>query len=77
MGRFLVLELTESRVQHVECHPITLLCSRNRHQSLVTVILRFVNLDDATADLSDFINLLAAFANYGADHVVRDENLLC
>lgn len=75
-GRFLISKLTKSRVQHVKCHPITLFGSGNSHKSLVAVILRFVDFNDTTTDLSNFIDLLAALADNGANHIIRNENLL-
>ena len=50
--------------------------SGDSHKSLVAVVLRLVDFDYAAAELSDLVDLGAAFTNDGANHVVRDENLL-
>lgn len=50
--------------------------SSDGHKSLVAVVLRLVDFDYTAAELSDLVNLSAALTNDGADHVVRDENLL-
>lgn len=71
-----VSELTKSRVEHVQRHAIALLGARDRHEPLIAIVLRFVDLDHTAADLPDLVDLLAALADNGADHVVRDEDLL-
>ena len=83
-GQFLFLvlvrlnltDLTKSRVEHVERHPVALLSARNRDETLVVVILRLVDLDDAAADLADLIDLLATLADNSPHHIIRDEDLL-
>ena len=69
-------ELTESRVEHVECHSVALFRARDCDQALVAVVLGLVDLDDTTADLTDFVDLLTTLTNDGTDHIVGDEDLL-
>ena len=76
VGRFLVLQLTKSRIQHIKCHPITLFRSCDGHKSLVTVVLGLVNLDDTSTDGTYLINLGATLANDRANHIVWNEDLL-
>lgn len=71
------LGLTKSRVEHIECHLIALGRASNSDKSLVTVVLRFVDLDDAATEMSDLIDFGTTLANNGTDHVVGDEDLLC
>jgi len=71
-----VFELTKSGVQHVQRHAIALLGARDGHEPLVAIVLRLVDLDHTAADLPDLVDLLAALADDGTDHVVRDEDLL-
>lgn len=69
-------ELTKSRVEHVKRHSVTLLCARDRDQTLIAIVLRLVDLDNTTADLADLVDLLATLTNDGSDHIVRNEDLL-
>ena len=72
----LVLQLTQTRVQHVQCHRVALLSAGDGDESFVAVVLWFVDLDDRAAELADLVDLGTTFANDGAHHVVRDEDLL-
>ena len=67
---------TQSGIEHVKCHLVALRCTGNRHQSLVAVVLRLVNLNDASAELSNLVDLSSALADDGTNHVVGDEDLL-
>lgn len=69
-------ELTKSRIQHVECHSVTLFRTGDGNKALVAVVLRLVDLNDTTAHLSDLVDLLTALTNNGTDHVVGDKYLL-
>lgn len=71
-----MLYLTESRVEHVQSHAVTLLRTGNRNQSLIAVILRLVNLDHTTTHLPDLVDLLTAFTDDSTDHVIGNVNLL-
>lgn len=77
LGGTLVGSLTESRVQHVQSHTVALLRAGDGDQALVAVVLGLVDLDHTAADLPDFVDLLATFADDGADHVVGNVDLLC
>lgn len=68
--------LTESLIQHVQCHLIAFLRASNSDQTLVAVILWFVNLDDAATKLTNLIDFRSAFTNDSANHVVWNINLL-
>jgi len=69
--------LTESRVEHVECHLIALSRASDSDKSLVTVVLGLVDFDDAATEVSNLVDLGTALANNGTNHVVGDEDLLC
>ena len=46
------------------------------HQTLVVVVLRFVDLDDAATELAYFVDLGATFSDDRSHHVVGNEDLL-
>lgn len=69
-------KLTESGVEHVESHLVAFLCSGDCDQPLVAVILRFVDLDDTSAQVSNFVDFCAALSNDRSNHIVRNEDLL-
>ena len=46
------------------------------HQSFVAVVLGLVDFNDTATELANLVDLGAAFANDGSDHVVGNENLL-
>lgn len=68
--------LTKSRIQHVQCHSVALLGTRDCDQALIAVVLGFVDLNNTSADLSNLVDLLSTLANNGTDHVVGDVDLL-
>lgn len=68
--------LTKSRIQHVQSHAVALLGTSDSDQALIAAVLGFVDLDNASADLSDLVDFLAAFANNRAYHIVRNVDLL-
>ena len=68
--------LTESRVQHVQCHLIAFSSSSNRDQSLIAIVLRFVYLNYATTELSDLIDLCTTLANDCTNHIIWNKDLL-
>jgi len=70
------LERTESGIEHVERHLVSLLRAGNGDKPLVGVVLGFVDLDRTTTELADLIDLGSTFTNDGTNHVVRDEDLL-
>lgn len=53
-----------------------LLSTGDRHETLVAVVLRFVDLNYATTHLTNLVDLLATFANDSTDHVVGNVDLL-
>ena len=67
---------TKSRVQHVQSHLVALLGPGNCHQPLVAALLRFVDLDHTSAEMSDLVDLGSSLSDDRTDHVVRDEDLL-
>jgi hypothetical protein len=67
---------TESRIEHIQRHLVALLRSCNGYKSFVAVVLRLVDLDHTTAQMSDFIDLRTSFTNDGSYHIVRDKYLL-
>lgn len=69
--------LTKTRVQHEQSHLVAFLSTGDSDKTLVAVILRLVDLDNTTAELSDFVDLCSTLANNCANHIVGDENLLC
>lgn len=69
--------LTEPRIEHVKCHLITFRRSSDSHEPLVAVVLRFVDLDHAAAELPDLIDLGSTFTDNCPHHVIRDKDLLC
>ena len=72
----LLPELTKTRVEHVESHPVALFCASDRHETLVAVVLWFINLNHAATDLTDLVDLLAALSDDGTNHVVGNVDLL-
>ncbi len=72
----LMLQLTKPGIEHVERHLVTFLSTRDGHETLVAVVLRFVDLDDTATQCTDLINLRTALANDRANHIVRNEYLL-
>lgn len=71
-----VLNLTKSRIEHVQSHAVALFSSCDRHKSLIAVVLRLVDLDDAATHLADLVDLLPALSYDGAHHVVGNVDLL-
>jgi len=69
-------KLTKSGIEHIESHPVAFLRSCDRHQTLVAVILGLVDLNDTARDLADFVDLLTTLTDDGANHIVRDKDLL-
>lgn len=69
-------ELTEARVEHVERHPVAFLRASDCNETLVAVVLWFINLNHAATDLTDLVDLLAALPNDGSNHVIGDVDLL-
>ena len=67
---------TESRIKHVEGHLVTLLGSGDCYEALVAVILWFVNLNNTSAELSNFVDLGSSLANDCSNHVIGNEDLL-
>src|SRR5271163_2522619 len=72
-----VIQHTKSRVEHVQCHLVALLGSRDRHQPLIAVVLWLIDLDHTSTQMSNFVDLGASLANDRTDHIIRNENLLC
>lgn len=70
-------DLTKARVEHVQCHLVALLRSSDGNKALVAVVGRFVDFDDATAQLSNLVDLSTTLTNDGSDHIVGDVDLLC
>lgn len=68
--------LTKTRVEHEERHLIALLRSSNGNETLVAVVLRFVDLDDTSTELAYLVDLCTALSDDSADHVVGDKDLL-
>lgn len=68
--------LTKARIEHVQSHLVALLRSGNSDKALVAVVGWFVDLDDASAQLSNFVDLSTALTNDSSDHVVGDVDLL-
>ena len=71
-----VLKLTQTLVQEVERHAVALLCTGDGDETLVAVVLRFINLDHTARDLPDLVDLLSTLADDSANHVVGDVDLL-
>ncbi len=69
-------ELTESRVEHVKCHSVALLSACDGDEPFVAVVLRLVDLDNTTANLTDLVDLLTTLTNNSPDHVVGNKDLL-
>ena len=69
-------KLTESRIQHVQRHLVTLLGSRDGHQTLIAAFLRLVDLDHTATQVPNLINLGPTFPDDSTDHVVGNVNLL-
>ena len=67
---------TKPGIQHIQCHGIALCSTCNRNETLVTVILWLIDLDDTTAQLSNFVDLSTSFTNDGANHIIRDIDVL-
>ena len=67
---------TQSRVEHIQRHLVALGGPGDGHEPLVAVVLRFVDLDHAAAELTDLVDLRTTFADDRTHHVVRDEDLL-
>lgn len=78
LGLFAVLlpELTKPRVEHIESHPIALLCASDRNETLVAVVLWLINLNHAPTDLANLVDLLAALSDDSSDHVIGNVDLL-
>ncbi len=72
-----MLWLTKSGIEHIERHLITLLSARDCDQSLIAVILWFIDLDHTPAQLPNLVDLLSTLTDDGANHVVWYEDLLC
>lgn len=72
----LLSELTEARVEHIERHPVALLSASDCDETLVAVVLWFINLNHAATDLTDLVDLLAALADDRANHVIGNVDLL-
>lgn len=70
------LKLTKSRVQHVQGHLVAFLSTSDGHQTLVAALLWLVDLDDASTEMSDFVDLGSALSDDRANHVVGDVDLL-
>lgn len=66
----------QPRIQHIKRHLVTLRRPCNRHQTLIAIILRLINLDHRSTQLANFIDFRSALANDRTDHVVRDVDLL-
>jgi hypothetical protein len=75
-GIRILIRLTQSRIEHVQGHLVAFLRASNSDKALVVVILWLVDLNDATRELTDLVDLRSSFANDGTDHVIRDEDLL-
>lgn len=67
---------TKSGVEHVESHLVALLGSSDGDQTLVAVILRFVDLDHTSTQVPDLVDLGTTLTNDGTDHVIGDVDLL-
>jgi len=65
------------RVQHVQRHLIAFLGSGDCDKTFVAVILGLIDLDNAAAQLTYFVNLGTSFADDRTNHIVGDINLLC
>lgn len=70
------MRLTKALVQHIQRHLIALLRPRDRDEPLVAIVLRLVDLDDATAELANLVDLRPALSNDRAHHIVGYEDLL-
>jgi hypothetical protein len=68
--------LTETRIEHEEGHLVALLSSSNGDETLVAVVLGFVDLNDTSTELAYLVDLRTALSDDSADHVVGDEDLL-
>jgi hypothetical protein len=55
---------------------VALLRTSDSHQTLVVVVLRFVDLDDAATELAYFIDLGTTFSDDRSHHIVGNEDLL-
>lgn len=71
-----VILLTKTGIQHVQSHSVTLFGTSDSDQSLIAIVLGLVDLDDASTDLANFVDLLSTLTNDGTDHIVRNVNLL-
>ena len=67
---------TQSRIEHVKSHLVAFLSTRYSHQALVAILLWLVDLNDTTTQVTNFVDLSTTLADYGTNHIVRDENLL-
>ncbi len=67
---------TKSRIEHVQRHRVALLCPRDRHKSLIAVVLWFVDLDYTSTQVSNLVDLRAAFAYDSAYHIIGNKDLL-
>lgn len=74
--KFDIVILTKSRVEHVEGHAVAFLSSRDRDKSLVAIVLRFIDLDHATAHGTNLVDLLSTLADDSANHVIGNKDLL-
>ena len=66
----------QPRIKHIKRHLITLRRPRNRNKTLIAIILRFINLNHRSTQLTNLIDLGSALADDSTDHVVRDVDLL-
>ena len=60
-----------------ERHLVALLCSGDGDEALVAVVGGFVDLDDAAAQLPNFVDFSTALTDDSSDHIVRNIDLLC
>jgi hypothetical protein len=68
---------TKSRIEHVECHLVTFLGSRNGDKTFIAVVLRLIDFDDTSTELTDLVDLSTTLAYNSTYHVVGNVNLLC
>lgn len=66
----------QPRIQHIQCHLITLLGPCDRHQALIAIILRLIDLNYTSAEMTDLVDLRPSFPNDRSDHVIGDIDLL-
>lgn len=45
-------------------------------KSFIAVVLRLIDFDNTTAEVTDLVDLGSSFTDDGTDHVVRDVDLL-